>query len=186
MKTDSRVRYTQMVIKNSFISLLKETSLNKITVKTICDFAEINRATFYRHYDDVFSVIETIEDELLAELKRLIEHSNQNNIVETFEIIFKKIQTDGDLYKTLFSSNGDSLFPARIFNICYKNISNTIKKQFPRLSPVQQEWVYNFLAQGSSGVLNCWVKNNMKEPPKMVAAFIGQLFTVLMNEFNKK
>jgi AcrR family transcriptional regulator len=175
-----------MMIKNSLISLLKGTPLNKITVKSVCDLAEINRATFYKHYDDVFSVIETIEEELLAELKQLIEHSTQNTIVETFEIIFKKIQTDGDLYKTLFSNNGDRFFPSRVFSICYKNISPTIKKQFPRLSSVQQEWAYNFLAQGSSGILNCWVKNNMEEPPKTVAVFIGQLFSLLMNEFDGK
>jgi hypothetical protein len=59
-------------------------------------------------------------------------------------------------------------------------------EQFPRLSSVQQEWAYNFLAQGSSGILNCWVKNNMEEPPRTVAAFIGQLFSLLMNEFDGK
>jgi AcrR family transcriptional regulator len=187
MKTDARVRYTHMVIKNSFISLLKQTSLNKISVKSICDMAEINRTTFYKYYDDVYSIIEKIETELLEELQRLIGSIsiNQNTVVETVETILKKIQTDGDIYATLFSSNGDNLFPSRIFAICYKNISGSgnIKKLFPRLSGVQQEWIYYFFAQGCSGILKQWAGNRMKEPPKKIAAFIGRLFSVLCNEF---
>jgi AcrR family transcriptional regulator len=186
MKTDARVRYTHMMIKNSFISLLKKTPLNKISVKSICDMAEINRATFYKYYDDVYNVIEKIENELLEELQRLIGSTTSNSVVETFETILKKIQTDGDVYTTLFSNNGDNLFPSRIFTICYKNISGNIKKQFPRLSAIQQEWIYYFLAQGCSGILNKWVRDRMKEPPKEIAIFIGRILSILGNEFSKK
>lgn len=49
MKSDARVRYTRMVIKNAFITLLKRKPLNKISVKQVCELAEINRATFYKH-----------------------------------------------------------------------------------------------------------------------------------------
>lgn len=52
MGLDARVRYTKLVIKDAFISLLKEKPLNKVTVKEICALAGINRATFYRYYCD--------------------------------------------------------------------------------------------------------------------------------------
>ena len=42
MASDARVRYTQMVIKNSFIKLLEQKALNKVTVKEICELSEIN------------------------------------------------------------------------------------------------------------------------------------------------
>lgn len=35
-KTDHRVRYTKMVIKESLLKLLTERSINKITVTDIC------------------------------------------------------------------------------------------------------------------------------------------------------
>ena len=68
MKTDARVRYTKMIIKKSFISLLKERPINKITVKAICEMSEINRATFYKYYNDPFDLMEKIEEEMLEEL----------------------------------------------------------------------------------------------------------------------
>ena len=51
-KTDARKRYTQMVLKRSLLKLLKEKPVNKITVKEVCELAQLNRATFYAHYSD--------------------------------------------------------------------------------------------------------------------------------------
>ena len=49
-KMDARKRYTQMVLKQSFLKLLKEKPVNRITVKEVCALAQLNRATFYAHY----------------------------------------------------------------------------------------------------------------------------------------
>ena len=46
MGSDARSRYSQMVIKNSFVELLKKKPINKITVKEVSDMAGIHRATF--------------------------------------------------------------------------------------------------------------------------------------------
>ena len=51
-KSDARVRYTQHALKQALLTLLKEKSVNKITVKEVCELAELNRAAFlsdYRH-----------------------------------------------------------------------------------------------------------------------------------------
>ena len=47
---DARVRYTQKVLKDSLLQLLEKKPINKITVKEVCELAELNRATFYAHY----------------------------------------------------------------------------------------------------------------------------------------
>ena len=46
-KLDARKRYTQMILKQSFLKLLKEKPVNKITVKELCELSQINRATLY-------------------------------------------------------------------------------------------------------------------------------------------
>ncbi|HBC96216.1 MAG TPA: TetR/AcrR family transcriptional regulator, partial [Clostridium sp.] len=43
-KTDRRVKYTKMVIRQSFIKLLKQKNISKISIKEICEDADINRA----------------------------------------------------------------------------------------------------------------------------------------------
>jgi len=57
-KMDARKRYTQMVLKQSFLKLLKEKPVNRITVKEVCALAQLNRATFYAHYSDCFALME--------------------------------------------------------------------------------------------------------------------------------
>ena len=47
MKTDARVRYTLKMLKDSLLRLLEEKPINKITVKEVCERAELNRATFF-------------------------------------------------------------------------------------------------------------------------------------------
>jgi len=51
-KLDRRVKYTRMVLKESFINLLEKKDISQITIKEICEDADINRATFYAHYND--------------------------------------------------------------------------------------------------------------------------------------
>ena len=51
-KEDRRIRITKKAIKESLIELLQEYPIAKISVKMICESADINRSTFYAHYND--------------------------------------------------------------------------------------------------------------------------------------
>ncbi len=57
---DRRTAYTRMVIKDSLMQLLEKKHLSEITVKELCELAQINRATFYRNYMDIYDVYEQI------------------------------------------------------------------------------------------------------------------------------
>lgn len=173
MGLDARVRYTKMVIKNSFISLLKEKPINKITVKEICELSEINRATFYKYYCDAYELLEKMEQEFLNELLESIDDSIQRNFKDTLTLIMVRIKTNGELYQTLFSENGDKYFPNRIFALCYKK--SAMDKRFQKLSAGQQKWLYYFIAQGCSGILDQWMSAGMAEPIEEVVGFADKL-----------
>ncbi|WP_338121478.1 hypothetical protein [Halalkalibacterium halodurans] len=49
VKLDRRKKYTRMVLKESLMKLMQEKPLSNITIKEICDLADINRSTFYSH-----------------------------------------------------------------------------------------------------------------------------------------
>ena len=54
-KIDRRRRYTLSVIREAFFALLAEVGFAKMTVADICRRADINRGTFYLHYEDKFA-----------------------------------------------------------------------------------------------------------------------------------
>lgn len=164
MSTDARVRYTKMVIKNSFTELLKKKPVNKITVKEICELSEINRATFYKYYCDAYDLLEKMEQEFLDELFRNIGPDVQHDFKDTLTLIMASIKANAEVYQTIASENGDRKFPNRIFTLCYNNLEAHIGKKFPDFSPAQKKWIYYFIAQGLSGILDQWMISGMAEP----------------------
>lgn len=49
-----RIKYTKKVIKHTFLELMEEKDIKKITISEICKTSDINKATFYRYYLDVY------------------------------------------------------------------------------------------------------------------------------------
>ena len=45
-----RVKYTKRVIKEALIELMANRQVGEISVKKLCEQADVNRSTFYAHY----------------------------------------------------------------------------------------------------------------------------------------
>ena len=71
-RIDRRRRYTLSVIREAFFALLAEVGFAKMTVADICRHADINRGTFYLHYEDKFALLDALIDEALAAALELI------------------------------------------------------------------------------------------------------------------
>ena len=71
---DIRIRKTEQAIKNVFIELRSKKPLEKITVKELCELAMINKSTFYSHYEDIYALSETMEQETVASIIGSIGH----------------------------------------------------------------------------------------------------------------
>lgn len=70
---DHRVRITKLLIRRSFTDLLKTKPIQSISVKELSDRAGINRGTFYTHYQDIYALLEEIENEMLIEFSQALE-----------------------------------------------------------------------------------------------------------------
>lgn len=182
---DARVRYTKMVIRNCFFQLLNEKKLNKITVKEICEKASINRATFYKYYDNPFDLYKQLEQELMDQLEERIISQQPENFLIVFQIILQDIKDNSEFYQLLFSENGDELFRNRVFALCYGENMKTIKTIMPDASPKEQEWLYYFIAEGCNGILIQWINGGMKEPVEDIVKFTKRLVAGINNHLGK-
>ena len=59
--------------------------------------------------------------------------------------------------------------------MCYRETKAHINKQFPKFTDAQKAWIYVYVAQGSSGILNYWISSGMEQPAEEVADFIEEL-----------
>ena len=65
---DLRIKKTKRAIRSAFYELIKEKPLEKITVREIAERAEINKTTFYAHYETVYDLVDQLEQEAVAEV----------------------------------------------------------------------------------------------------------------------
>ena len=63
---DIRIEKTRQSIINAFIELRSHKELERITIKELCEKAQINKSTFYAHYQDIYHLSDTLETEVVA------------------------------------------------------------------------------------------------------------------------
>lgn len=182
---DARVRYTKAKIKEVFFDLIKEKPVAKITVKELCSMAEINRATFYKYYDNPYDLLNKVEGEVLDRLEAEFASLKGADLVNIFKVILKDILQQKELYLLLFSENGDGLFKERLFEYCYRENMVVVKRHFPDLSSKHQEWLYYFLAEGCNGILSQWIKGGIQEDPEEIINFLIKLIDTVNNANHK-
>ena len=114
---DRRVKYTKKIIKDTFINLLSEKELKKITVSEICAIADINRATFYRYYLDVYDLINKIQEDFVNELKEASNTKDKNSVSSFSKELLTVFLENKELVKVLFNTNNSNTSCSRAVNI---------------------------------------------------------------------
>ncbi len=71
-KTDRRTLKTRKAIYDAFMEIVTGKELHKITVQEISEVADINRATFYKHFLDVYDLYDKLEQDILIEWGMLV------------------------------------------------------------------------------------------------------------------
>lgn len=177
-RQDRRVRYTIMVIRESFIKILKDKPISRITIKEICDGADVNRATFYAHYTDPYDLLHQIENDLIDGINQYLNRYDIKNTLETpvemLEKILDYIKENAELVDILLNSNEDIQFKQKIIKVFgdQQVLPATVSRS---LSKEDADYVFLYFAYGSIGVIQQWLKNGMSKPTKELAELMLRL-----------
>lgn len=185
-KDDRRVKYTKMVLKESFIKLLTTKDISQITIKEICENADINRATFYSHYSDQYDLLKKIENELLenisSDLNRFKEKDANLNTLEAVEKIFEYIKENAELCKLLLNERGDFGFQKKVMIFVYDIIISNLTSVGIN-NKEDAEYIYSFSITGYVGIIQKWLNDDMKKSTKYMAEMIIKLSNGLPTVF---
>jgi Transcriptional regulator len=179
-KLDRRVKYTRMVITKSFVKLLGEKPLSKISVKEICELADVNRATFYKHYADPHNLLSQIEHELIADVNTYLYGMQYGNLdtvaVNTLENIFKYIRENAELCRVMLSDSSDLRFRNKIVEVVQHECIRTWKET-NLILPENAEYAFIFAAFGSVGIIQKWMNDGMEKSNREMAELISNMTT---------
>lgn len=168
---DARVRYTRMIIEKSFLEILKEKPVAKVTVTELCQMAQINRATFYKHYLDVSDLLEKIEEDLFNQIRKAF-GTKQLELKPFLIEMLHYTQKERARFFALGGENGDPNLMTKTFMVCYESAFPLLEQNMPGVSDAERQMLYHFLSQGAGGVLTWWVRDGMRTSPEELAQFI--------------
>lgn len=174
---DRRVKYTKKIIKNTFIELVSQKDIKKITVSEICTKADINRATFYRYYLDVFDLLDTIKKEFETELKNayMPKTESENTVINFAKAMLEVFLENKELVKMLFNTNNGLYFLNNILEIAYTRCKEKWEKDLPNIKETDMEYASIFIFNGALGVINFWVQNDFETDINEIAETIETL-----------
>ena len=174
LKESRKTKYTRTVLQDSLIELMEQKNISKITIKEICENADINRTTFYAHFSDQYHLLETIENQTLDYAEQMLTNllkTDKNQAREIIENIFEYFAKNSNHIQILMSEQGDIIFQKKLFALIYEYCSQ-ISTDLNINTFVEDEYYFVFAVNGSVGIIQHWLKTGLKKTPKEMADFL--------------
>ena len=170
---DRRTEYTKKVIRDAVFKLNRKRSLGDITVKEICEEADVNRATFYRNYIDIFDLYEKIEEELTAEA--LKDEEPGKNRYRVFEIMFRhKV-----FYRDYFEMRISSGLLRKTVKVLFEQLKELMKKR-GSFDEAHFEISFQYNYSGIVGATKDWLSKGCPSEPR---EFADTVYGLLAKQF---
>lgn len=174
---DRRSIKTKRAIRNAFLELLKEKSINKISVVEISKLADLGRGTFYLHYKDVYELMEHLENELIHNLEILYDTSypcgNSSNMLKFTGTVTNYMEENRESFLILTRiENGGRILEKIKYFFNQKLLSSEVDV----VTELDRAEVL-FIVSGAFGILEAWLKEGMKMSSKSVSEMLNHVLT---------
>lgn len=158
-KLDRRIRKTRALLLNGLIELLKKKDIKDISVKELTNLADLNRGTFYLHYNDIHDMIHKIEDELFVEFEGILDRNIDKNDgfcspEKTILDIFTFLENNRDFAKVMMGEHGDLAFVNRLKSL----VENRLQSCLLHYDDGEKYSYYPpFIISGFIGIIETWL-----------------------------
>lgn len=186
-KSESKYFNTAVKMDKAFLELLEKKDLEYITVKEICKYAEVNRSTFYLHYETIGDLL---DESVQYIFDRFLEYFPDKEICVMNDIrnadlkdlylitpqFLKPYLTFISEHKRLFAtalSRSDSLRLNESYDKLFTNVLSRILDRF-RIPENRKKYMLRFYIYGIIAVIGEWLKNDCAEPIDFIIDIISE------------
>lgn len=149
----------------------------KITITDITNTANINRGTFYLHYQDKFDLLDKMEQQLFtylgSHLNQLQSHYSFTKIFEKEQeqlatTLFRFIKHHAPILKIFLSNHGRAGFHIRLRNAFSEKVRLNLEtnEKFHLHAEIPLEYFLSFITAAFLGLIEQWIQNNLDKTPK--------------------
>ncbi len=155
--------FTKQAIKSSFMKLLNQQPLSKISVRDIVEDCGINRNSFYYHFQDIPSLIEEIIKE---DADRIIEqHPTVNSLRECINIMFRYALENKKAVLHIYNSANRDIYEKSMMKLCEYVVTKYLETVFgkdPESEKARASEIIFFKCE-LFGLSFEWIEKGMKE-----------------------
>lgn len=182
---DRRTKYTIKTIKDTFIDLLSKKDITKVTVSELCQIADINRATFYRYYLDIFDLLENMEKDFIDEFKSSYKEFDfkHNELYDYVLALLKCCKNNQKFVKVLFSTKNSISFLNDVLEDAYTRCKEKWEYDNPGINEEDEEYAVAYLFNGTLGIVNYWIQNDFDKDIDEIAKTVRDLSYYGVNKY---
>src|SRR5262245_61916794 len=183
---DLRVRRTRKLLQKAMLEAASEKGFAQVTVSDITERAMVNRATFYRHYEDKYDLL----TKYMEELSGLIEEEGRedylgNETVQPTDTpppgmikVLRHIQANADFYRVMLGRQGDPAYCAQTFRNYIEHgyrriISNQGSNPDSNRPPIS--FTVSYMLSAGIGAIVWWLESSEQYTPEQIATWLYQL-----------
>lgn len=172
-------QYAKTVIIGSFKDLLNKKSIDKITVKEVCELSEVNRQSFYNYFSDIMDIFKYVfYEELSVEIA-------QNRTFQTwgggFLATMNYLKRNSKMILHVYNSSYWPEANAYLTSLSNRLLSNVVEecveKIGVKLNEKDQNFIVNFYRHVFNGLLTDWVSEGMEDEPEIILKKLSVMIT---------
>ncbi len=172
-KSESKYFNTAVKMNNALIKLIEKKPFEYITIKEICDTAQVNRSTFYLHYDNTSDLLAETTKNLINDFFShfSVNTSDITHRINTCKLSELNFISEEYLYPYLsYIKDNRHIFYTTITNIqafkfdkiyqnMFEHIFNPILNRFDYPAN-HRKYVMSFYLNGLNAIIIEWIKED--------------------------
>lgn len=168
-KENRRIQMTRRLLKEALLELLETERIEKISVRTLCEKANVNRTTFYKYYTSQYDLLSEMETDLLTQINQCVQAKEAKGGLEK-KLVFMK--ENMKLCQILIGNQTDTDFQMKLLNL--PGVKQELEQNL-HIENVEQKYMREFVVNGSYAIVVRWLKEGCMECPEQMAQIIIEI-----------
>lgn len=185
-RSESKFENTASKMRRAFLTLLETKDFEQITIMDVCKKAEVNRSTFYAHYDNTYDLLKESFESIISNFQNECDFDNPVDITdmrnlskEDLNFVSPKyllpyliyIQKHKRLYR-IYTENARTFETNKMDDYMIENIFAPIYAKHGVTDIKLISYMQRFFLKGIDTIINEWVRNDCEDDVAFICEII--------------
>jgi len=186
LKNELISQKTKKALSSPLKEAMRHKAFSKITVKEIIEHCDVNRNTFYYHFDDIYALLRwTLEEEsfnIVKQFDLLVDYEDSIRFI--MEYIEQNDYIINCTYDAIGRDEMKRFFYSDFITIVSTVINNADKKTNTYLESDFKDFLADFYTEALAGTLINWAKNHLSLDKEKTISYLKQIIQINLSHFN--